>query len=289
MGDNTYNMAFARANLTVRENITISASADPIYVGGDAIVIVTGLKNATGNVSVRVGDKIYFGAIVNGTAKVIVPGLTESIIGYVDYAGDENYAASNTTVQITVNKINTEISANPVTTTYNVNKNLVITLKDDKGNAISGVSVIVNINGAKTYATDNNGQLTINVAKLVPKAYTAKINFAGNSKYIASSVAVKVTVKKAKSKIVAKNKTFKMAEKIKKYTIALKSGKTAIKKVQVTLKIKGKTYKAKTNTKGKATFKIKKLTKKGTYKATIKFKGNKYYRAVTKKVKIKIK
>ena len=50
-----------------------------------------------------------------------------------------------------------------------------------------------------------------------------------------------------------------------------------------------KTYKVKTNSKGKATFKIKKLTKKGTYKATVTFKGNKYYNKVVKKVKIKIK
>ena len=59
--------------------------------------------------------------------------------------------------------------------------------------------------------------------------------------------------------------------------------------MQITLKVKGKTYKAKTNNKGKATFKIKNLKKKGTFKATIKFKGNKYYKAATKKVKIKIK
>jgi hypothetical protein len=63
----------------------------------------------------------------------------------------------------------------------------------------------------------------------------------------------------------------------------------AIKKAKVTLKVKGKTYKAKTNSKGKATFKIKKLTKKGTYKATVIFKGNKYYNKLVKKVKIKLK
>ena len=63
----------------------------------------------------------------------------------------------------------------------------------------------------------------------------------------------------------------------------------AIKKAKVTLKVKGKKYNAKTNSKGKATFKIKKLTKKGKYKATIKFSGNKYYKKATKKVKITVK
>jgi hypothetical protein len=59
--------------------------------------------------------------------------------------------------------------------------------------------------------------------------------------------------------------------------------------VQVTIKIGKKTYKAKTNAKGKATFKIKKLTKKGKYTAKISFAGDGTYKAKTKKVKIRVK
>ena len=62
----------------------------------------------------------------------------------------------------------------------------------------------------------------------------------------------------------------------------------AIKKAKVTLKVKGKTYKATTNSKGKATFKIKKLNKKGTFKAKITYKGSRYYNKVSKKAKIKV-
>lgn len=95
--------------------------------------------------------------------------------------------------------------------------------------------------------------------------------------------------KKLATKITAKKKTFKAKTKVKKYTITLKAGKKAVKKVKVTIKIGKKTYTAKTNSKGKATFKIKKLTKKGKYKAVIKFKGNKNYKSSSKKVKITIK
>jgi len=93
---------------------------------------------------------------------------------------------------------------------------------------------------------------------------------------------------KKSTKITAKKATFKAKTKTKKYTITLKSGKKALNKVKVYLKIKGKTYTAKTK-KGKATFKIKKLNKKGKYKATIQFKGNSNYKATIKKVTIKIK
>ena len=96
-------------------------------------------------------------------------------------------------------------------------------------------------------------------------------------------------VTKKASKITAKKKTFKKSLKTKKYTVTLKSGKSPIKKVKLIIKIGRKTFKATTNAKGKATFKIKKLTRKGKYTAKITFKGNKYYKATTKKVKIVLK
>ena len=91
------------------------------------------------------------------------------------------------------------------------------------------------------------------------------------------------------SKIVAKPKTFKAKIKTKIYTIKLKANKKPVKKVKVTLKIKGKKFYARTNKKGQAIFKIKKLTKKGKYNAKIMFKGNNIYDGSSKKVKIRIK
>ena len=62
----------------------------------------------------------------------------------------------------------------------------------------------------------------------------------------------------------------------------------SLRKAVVYLKVKGKTYKAKTNSKGKATFKITKLYKKGKFTAKITFKTNKYYMGVSKKVRLTI-
>ena len=63
----------------------------------------------------------------------------------------------------------------------------------------------------------------------------------------------------------------------------------AVKKVQLNLKVNGKTYKAKTDAKGKAVFKIKNLKKKGSYFAKVNFNANSYYKASSKKIKISIK
>ena len=62
-----------------------------------------------------------------------------------------------------------------------------------------------------------------------------------------------------------------------------------MKKVKVTLRVNKKTFTAKTNSKGVATFKITNLKKKGKFTAVIKYAGSKYYNKVTKKVNIKIK
>jgi len=292
LGDDNYNIDFAIANITVspKENLTIGASAKAIYVGDKATVVVTGLENATGNVTVRVNNKTYSGIIVDGTAKVVISGLTKSVTAYVDYDGDRRYNPSNTTVKVTVNKIKTTLTAKSVTAVYNVYKNLVITLKDSKGNPISGVKLSVNLGKTRTVTTNKKGQAKVSTKGLVPKKYTAKITFKGNTKYLKSTKSVKVTVKKATPKLYTKTKTFKKSVKIKKLTVTLKTNKNKVmKNVRLTIKVNKKTYSAKTNSKGKAIFKITKLTKKGKYTAFIKYKANKYYNAKTVKVKITVK
>ena len=236
--------------------------------------------------------KIYKDNVLVGTYNALssydgwtVP-LDAGVYTAVVNVKDESAVPGNAT--ITVNKASCTITAKAVSAVYNSKKYLVITLKDAKGNPISNAEVNVNLNGVKNLKTDKNGQIKVLVGKLVPKSYTAKITF-NNNNYIQTAKSVNVKVTKAKAKITAKKKTFKKSLKVKKYTITLKNGKTAIKKVKVYIKIKGKTYKATTNKKGKATFKITKLTKKGTFKSKITFKGNKYYKKVTKTVKIKIK
>jgi hypothetical protein len=91
-------------------------------------------------------------------------------------------------------------------------------------------------------------------------------------------------------------KTYKASVKTKSYTVTLKSikgascdGKTyfaAGKKV--TLKVNGKTYTAKTNAKGQATFSLK-ITKKGKFTAKVSFAGDVTYEAASKSVKLTIK
>ena len=66
-GDDKYNPASTTVKITVnpksKENLTIEATAKPITVGEDANVIVTGLKDATGEVTVTIGSNKWTGKI----------------------------------------------------------------------------------------------------------------------------------------------------------------------------------------------------------------------------------
>ena len=267
-------------------NTTLSLTSDDNEVTAH-VVDQYGHDATSGKVTFNISGELIDVDVVDGIAKAK---LKEGLNNITAQFNGINY---NTSINSTSRflKYTTILNAENIEATYTVNKNLIITLTDSKGNALKGFDITVELNGAKKYTTNSNGQVTINVANMVPKTYSAKITFSGNADYLKSEKSVKVTVKKAKSKITAKKKTFKKSKKVKKYTVTLKNSKgKAIKKAKVTLKIKGKkTITAKTNSKGKATFKIKKLNKKGKFKATIKFKGDKYYKASSKKTTIKIR
>ena len=173
---------------------------------------------------------------------------------------------------------------------YGDNKFIIASLKDINNNPIKNAIISVNLNGVKTLKSDEKGQIKISASKLVPNQYSISFTFQGNSDYQKSSTSVKVTVKKASLKLTAAKKTFKLKIKTKKYTIILKDNKNkALNKIKLILKINKRSYKAITTKQGKATFKITKLNKKGTFKSTITFAGNKYYNKLTKTVKITVK
>ena len=312
-GNTRYLPSKAAAGITVNKyesNVTISEIAAVVYPNN--VTVKYSVENRT-NVTVTV-DGV-------SADKIVVSNDTVTLIGLdggkytIRIANNESnlYYGSVGVQEFTIIRNSSKIAASDITATYNINKDLVITLTDVNGKPLSGAKVTVNLNGAREYTTDGNGQVKVPTRGLIPNTYVAKITFKGNANYNESSLDVKVTVNKAKPKIIAKKKKFKAKSKKKRFKITLKdnTGKP-IKKAKVTLKLKkiGKKSKkskkstskkskkskktsrkkkfVKTNSKGKATFKINK-SKKGKYQATIKFSGNKYYRAVTKKVRITIK
>ena len=125
---------------------------------------------------------------------------------------------------------------------------------------------------------------------MTPKTYNAKIAYTGSDSIEGTIGLVKVTVIKATPKITAKSAKYKLKAKTIKYTASFKNNKNqAIKNTKVTLKVGGKTYSVKINSKGQGVFKITNFKKIGSYIAVITFPANKYYNKIAKKVKITLK
>ena len=280
-------------------DVNLKITADAITYGEPLVVMVNANKDFNGEVFVKIGNTTKPVDVVEGKGNATFTNLTagEYFIN-ATFTEDETFYAdsANTTatvkgVEVPADKaISTNVPANTKSPTFSIKLE-----KDATGTST------VNIDNGKIVKTAElkDGAASITVADLAAGDHTISVSYSGDGKYapitqnttlnIKEPVKPTTKVTKKATKIVAKKKTFKAKVKVKKYTITLKSGKTLLKKVKVTLKVKGKTYKATTNNKGKATFKIKNLKKKGTYKAVIKFKGNKNYKASSKKVKIKVK
>ena len=225
--DGDYNPVTATSKITVNKiESTLTVNNVELDYGDSINVTVTAL-GATG-ITAKIDN-------VNVTVKAYIIPISGLDVGTytltVTTIADANHNPVTRNATVTVNRAKTELAADAIITTYSVSKDLVITLKDANGNALSGAKLTVDLNGAREYVTDANGQVKVNVAKLVPKTYTAIITFNGDDIYAKSTKNVQVIVKKAKAKIVAKKKTFKKAKKVKKYTVTLKANSKALAKV----------------------------------------------------------
>jgi hypothetical protein len=195
-------------------------------------------------------------------------------------------------------KVATTIVAKAMTTTTvntkingkNAGKNFSITLKDSKGNVLANKQVMISLNG-KIYkrTTNANGVATVKIALSKKGTYPVVISFLGDDKYNGSFVVTKVKVNPQKVKLTVTKKTYKASKKTKYLYATLKAtNKKAIKGKKLVFTVNGKKYTAKTNAKGIAKVKVK-LSKKKTYKVTVKFAGDSTFNKITKKGKVVIK
>ncbi len=234
--------------------------------------------DATGTFTVSVDGKNYTVDVVEGKANISIPQLNggSHSISLI-YSGDDNYSPIVESKVVVVPIV--KLTGNDVSMLYTSGAYYKAYLTQD-GSPLVGETVYITING-KTYSrtTDNNGYASFKVS-LPPKTYAV------TAAYGKLNVTNKVIVK---SIIKANNVNAKKSAKSIKIKISLKQvNKKYLKGKPITLKFNKKTFKAKTNKKGIATFTIKnsvykklKVGKKYTYqviiskdtiKKTIKFK-----------------
>ena len=177
-----YNMTVDIADIVKGENATITVSVP---------------EDGTGSVIVTINGTDYNGTVVNGTAKVIIPGLDEGTYKVVTfYTGDNKYDSMIVNGTITVNKnTKTTLTMDNLVKYFNGPQKLMAKLVGGFGNPIANATVYFTING-KVYAriTDENGTASIAI-RLLPGEYKASALFNGTDDYDMAAVNASVLVK----------------------------------------------------------------------------------------------
>ena len=176
-------------------NMTVDIA--DIIKGENATITVSVPEDGTGNVIVTINGTDYKGTVVNGTAKVIIPGLDEGTYKVVTfYTGDNKYDSMIVNGTITVNKnTKTTLTMDNLVKYFNGPQKLMAKLVDGFGNPIANATVYFTINGG-VYAriTDENGTASIAI-RLLPGEYKASALFNGTKDHDKATANATVTVK----------------------------------------------------------------------------------------------
>ncbi|WP_407453277.1 Ig-like domain repeat protein, partial [Methanobrevibacter sp.] len=171
------------------------------------VVVVVG-DNATGNITIKVGDNNYTAEIVNGTAVIDLVNETPGEHDLeVIYSGDDNHEAATTNGTATIPKLETPISVKVDDIEVGDTAEIVVTVPDDaKGN------VTIEIDGEKYTAPIENGKATFDVENLTAGNKTIAVDYVGDNNYTGNHTTANLTVDKRESTVKAETTPINVGE-----------------------------------------------------------------------------
>ena len=196
IGDNNYNSAQNTTKFTVLKisDYNMDVTVPEFKEGVNSTVGVDLPKDAEGTVTVEIEGKKYTANIINGTAKVNIPGLSVGDYNITTtYSGDAKYVSMTKKGNITViPNMDVNLYVDDVVMSYHDGTRLVAKLTDYQGRPIVNDIIYFTING-KTYAktTDDNGTVSMGL-NLDSKVYTATVSY--NESEVYSKISKNVTV-----------------------------------------------------------------------------------------------
>ena len=197
-GDNNYNEATGSAEFSVSKisDYNMDISVPEIKEGVNSTISVDLPKDATGTVTVEIDGKKYTANVIDGTANVIVSGLSAGDYNITTvYSGDAKYDSMTKKGNITViPNVNVNLDVSDVEMFYHDGTRLVAKLTDFQGKPIVNATIYFSINGV-TYAktTDANGTASIGL-NLESGAYPVIVAYNGSASYSKISKNITVTI-----------------------------------------------------------------------------------------------
>ena len=198
IGDNNYNSAQNTTKFTVLKisDYNMDVTVPEFKEGVNSSVGVDLPKDAEGTVTVEIEGKKYTANIINGTAKVNIPGLGVGDYNITTtYSGDAKYVSMTKKGNITViPNMDVNLYVDDVVMIYHDGTRLVAKLTDYQGKPIVNATIYFNINGVN-YArtTDANGTASI-ALNLESGAYPVIVAYNGSASYSKISKNITVTI-----------------------------------------------------------------------------------------------
>ena len=184
--DKVYNPTSNSSNLiVVAYKTNITANADDIKVGEDALITVTVDSDATGTITLNNETK----EVKDGTAVFTISGLGEGNYTYeVTYSGDDKYTKETIEVEFEVSKVSDyEFKASAEDIKVGEDAVIEIALPNDaKGN--------VTVNGKSTKV--DKGVAKIAISDLTEGNYNYTVIYSGDDKYTSNTTEVSFAVSK---------------------------------------------------------------------------------------------
>ena len=197
-GDNNYNANQNTTEFSVSKisDYNMDISVPEIKEGVNSTISVDLPKDATGTVTVEIDGKKYTANVIDGTANVIVSGLSAGDYNITTvYSGDAKYDSMTKKGNITViPNVNVNLDVSDVEMFYHDGSRLVAKLTDFQGKPIVNATIYFSINGV-TYAktTDANGTASI-ALNLESGAYPVIVAYNGSASYSKISKNITVTI-----------------------------------------------------------------------------------------------
>ena len=150
-----------------------------LIVDTDVNVTVT-IPGATGSVTLMIDDLTKDFDLIDGVATYTIESIEAGNHSInVVYPGDSTHDFVINSTKFTINKLDTILTAK-----YdNSSENIVATVKDAKGNPVSGLKVGFDVDGMKYVVSDANGQANYSTKDLPAKKYSVQVMAYGNEIY----------------------------------------------------------------------------------------------------------
>ena len=263
-GDNNYNEATGSAEFSVSKisDYNMDISVPEIKEGVNSTIGVDLPKDATGTVTVEIDGKKYTANVIDGTANVIVSGLSAGDYNITTvYSGDAKYDSMTKKGNVTViPNVNVNLDVSDVEMFYHDGTRLIAKLTDFQGKPIVNATIYFSINGV-TYAktTDANGTAFMGL-NLDSNVYPVTVTYNESAFYSKISKNITVTIN---SSIIADDlvKMYQNATKF--YAKFMGSDGKVLANTQVKFNIHGVFYTKTTNNDGVADLSI--MLRPGNY------------------------